>query len=201
MSIIPSNLIAVYGTLRKDQSNWTHHIKNNPHTYLGTHKVSGYYLMSLGGFPCSLPAQDKNWGIQCDLFMVNDYTLENIDHLEGVAQNWYERVEVETPKGKAYMYMYSPKSFKNLYGTNREFNMFLNGNWLDKNDMLTCDKEDILDITCKSFLTRAYAIAGVSNVIYLPKPQPPKPALTPVAPLFTSRKIEESTYDSNAVLR
>lgn len=187
-SEIPSNLVAVYGTLRYGQGNFDRIIKGTSHDYLGAHKISGFYLISLGGFPCAIPSRESDWTIDCDLFMVTDSCLTKMDALEGIDRNWYERVEVSTPKGTAYIYQYSPKSLYTLYNSSKTFDVYLNGNWLNNSDRYGCDREDIIDMTCQNFFKRAYHTYG--EAVYLPKQELPKSVeYRPVDKLFKSVKL------------
>lgn len=107
----PRVLLCVYGTLREGRGNWHHFLKNRS-THLGTFKTEPIFTMygKRAGFP--IVVDEGTTRIECDVFEVtNDATLQNIHQLEGCtgipghSRNWYDIMEIDTPFGKAYMYV------------------------------------------------------------------------------------------------
>jgi gamma-glutamylcyclotransferase (GGCT)/AIG2-like uncharacterized protein YtfP len=100
------NLIAVYGSLRKDMGN-DHLLSDSK--YLGTFKsVPEFSLYSLGYYP-GLKA-NGNTSVVMEVYEVNDKVAQRIDNLEGYNSNkpatFYDKIPIETPWGIASVYIY-----------------------------------------------------------------------------------------------
>jgi gamma-glutamylcyclotransferase (GGCT)/AIG2-like uncharacterized protein YtfP len=104
---IPS-LICVYGTLRRGHGN--HRILENSE-FLGEFRTeNGYTMISLGGFPGLL--LDGKDSIVCEVFKVdNKSTAQRLDMLEGYP-NFYNRTQIDTPWGKAWVYYLEHNEYK-----------------------------------------------------------------------------------------
>lgn len=116
-------LIATYGTLRLNQGNYNWLLKDAKH--LGTTiTVPEFELYSLGGFPGV--KENGNTSIVVDIFEVNDYEAARVDQLEGykegVKPTFYDKIEIDTPYGKAGMYIYMGKV--------HEENKIQSGDWV-----------------------------------------------------------------------
>lgn len=101
------NLVACYGTLRAGCGNNAYFLAEAD--FKGTFNSEPTFSMfSLGGFPGL--KNDGQTSIVLDVYAVNDNELENIDALEGytpgVPAHFYDRQEIETPWGTAYVYIY-----------------------------------------------------------------------------------------------
>ena len=125
--------VAVYGSLRKGQSN-SPLLSNG--TYRGSFMTKPEYVMkSLG--QNSFPGVKKggNTSIFMEVYRVSKDDLKSLDHLEGFTKkgdknNFYEREIISTPYGKALAYFYNSdfKVSEPLVET---------GNWVDyKNELL-----------------------------------------------------------------
>lgn len=97
--------VFVYGTLRVGQGNYRHLLKDKKGAnYLGESTITGYKMVSLGGFPAIYHTGNKDDIIKGDVFEVDDEVNTNLDRLEGYP-NWYDKVEVETEDyGNAFVY-------------------------------------------------------------------------------------------------
>lgn len=114
-----ATLLAVYGTLRAGCGN-DHYLKHPSVELLGEAKtVPQFTMTSMGGFP--VVKTEGNNSIQIEVYKVSDSSvLKKVDRLEGYTgirdhkDNWYNTVDVETPFGKAKMYVMSPDRYPNL---------------------------------------------------------------------------------------
>ena len=84
------HLMAVYGTLKRFNSNYYHYLKFQ--TFVGSGKSVDKLKMVSSGIPYVLPKDNTNKGhhINVDVFSLRDKALKQIDLLEG-HPNWYER--------------------------------------------------------------------------------------------------------------
>lgn len=101
-----SNLIAVYGTLRKGFGN--HALIKNAE-YKGTFTTDPIYnLHNLGGFPGL--KKNGNISIMMEVYSVNETEAYAVDCLEGYnpmeKPTFYDKEFIETPWGKAGVYIY-----------------------------------------------------------------------------------------------
>lgn len=102
-------LIAVYGTLKQGFGN---------NRRLGDSKLLGstltkrkFTMYSCGGFPAVTPTGETK--IHIEVYeVVNPNILQSVYMLEGYSgvrdsvKNWYDTVDVETPWGKAEMFIF-----------------------------------------------------------------------------------------------
>lgn len=97
---IVNSLVAVYGSLRKGKGN--HRILDNDRTeYLGTTRVSGFDMYSLGSYPF---ITDGDGEITVEVYRVSDIvTAQRLDTLEGYP-TFYNRKQVQTEYGLAWIY-------------------------------------------------------------------------------------------------
>lgn len=95
------NIVAVYGSLRQGLSN---HPLLEGCPLLGTERVSGFFMRSLGGFPAIFPS-DKGESITIELYEVEqESTMAHLDRLEG-HPSWYKRQLIPTSQGEAWVYV------------------------------------------------------------------------------------------------
>ena len=100
-------LVGVYGSLRKKQSNYEYHLSNS--TYKGTFTTEPEYTMhSLSYYPGL--KLNGNTSIVMEVYEVDEKTLTNLNRLEGYypgeKSTFYDRIEINTPWGKAFTYIY-----------------------------------------------------------------------------------------------
>ncbi len=93
------HLVAVYGTLRRGQSN--HHLMQGC-AMLGQETLAGFCMYDLGPYPAAIPAAGQ---IVCELYQVNTAQLHQLDQLEDVPRE-YRREQVATGLGSAFIYLY-----------------------------------------------------------------------------------------------
>ena len=106
-------LVSVYGSLRKKQSNYEYHLSNS--TYKGTFTTEPEYTMhSLSYYPGL--KLNGNTSIVMEVYEVDEDTLKNLNRLEGYypgeKSTFYDRIEINTPWGKAFTYIYVNKLSK-----------------------------------------------------------------------------------------
>lgn len=106
-------LVAVYGSLRKGEGNHSLLERDNA-KYIDTIELpSEYTLFSLGSFP-GVHLNGEN-PLTIELYEVDESTLLGpLDFLEGYdpdavfpEQNFYNRVQIDTEYGKAWLYVYN----------------------------------------------------------------------------------------------
>lgn len=94
--------VFVYGSLMKGFHNHRLLEKNEAEFIDPATTTKEYALVSFGGFP-GLVYGDK--AIAGEVYDVNEKTLEELDHLEGVEQNRYARIRIQTSLGLAFAYL------------------------------------------------------------------------------------------------
>ena len=100
-------LVAVYGSLRKKQSNYEYYLSSS--VYKGTFSTEPEYtLHSLTYYPGL--KLNGNTSVVMEVYEVDESTLETLNRLEGYRPNekstFYDRIEINTPWGKAFTYIY-----------------------------------------------------------------------------------------------
>ena len=100
-------LVSVYGSLRKKQSNYEYYLSNS--VYKGTFTTEPEYtLHSLSYYPGL--KLNGNHSIVMEVYEVDEDTLKNLNRLEGYCpgeeSTFYDRIEINTPWGKAFTYIY-----------------------------------------------------------------------------------------------
>ena len=94
--------IAVYGTLRRGFGNYGWLLSDQK--FLGEQTIElPYKMVSLGGFPGLVPA-DETHGIFIEVFEIDGEAERSVDSLEGYP-HFYDRVEIETEFGTAWIYI------------------------------------------------------------------------------------------------
>ena len=100
-------LVAVYGSLRKTMSNHTYYLTSSE--YKGTFRTEPEYtLYSLVYYPGL--KQNGNHSVVMEVYEVDEETLKSLNRLEGYypgeKSTFYDRIEIDTPWGKAFTYIY-----------------------------------------------------------------------------------------------
>lgn len=100
-------LVAVYGSLRKKQSNYEYYLSSS--VYKGTFSTEPEYtLHSLSYYPGL--KLNGNTSVVMEVYEVDEETLNTVNRLEGYRPNekstFYDRIEINTPWGKAFTYIY-----------------------------------------------------------------------------------------------
>jgi gamma-glutamylcyclotransferase (GGCT)/AIG2-like uncharacterized protein YtfP len=95
--------VAVYGTLRAGRAN--HHRLGADAVKLSTERLLGFSMVSLGWFPACY-VDEVGSGVVVEVYEISDEAFASCDRLEGYP-TFYDRVEVETSVGTAWIYVQS----------------------------------------------------------------------------------------------
>ena len=100
-------LVGVYGSLRKSMSNYHYYLSSSE--YKGTFSTEPEYtLHSLQWYPGL--KLNGNTSVVMEVYEVDEKTLTNLNRLEGYCpgekSTFYDRIEIDTPWGKAFTYIY-----------------------------------------------------------------------------------------------
>ena len=90
-NVLQENVVAVYGTLKKDNSNYHNYLRSS--RFLGSGETQTKYPLIISGLPYLLSSEGVGHNVEVDVFKVNDTTFADLDRLEG-HPTWYQRREV-----------------------------------------------------------------------------------------------------------
>ena len=100
-------LVAVYGSLRQKMHNHDYFLSNAKYKGIFTTEPE-YTLHSLSSYPGL--KLNGNYSVVMEVYEVTDSELKDLNRLEGYYPNekntFYDRIEIETPWGKAFTYIY-----------------------------------------------------------------------------------------------
>lgn len=101
------HLVSVYGSLRKKMYNHQYHLSTSE--YKGTFSTEPEYtLHEISSFPGL--KQNGNHSVVMEVYEVDEEVLKNLNRLEGYypgeKSTFYDRIEINTPWGKAFTYIY-----------------------------------------------------------------------------------------------
>jgi gamma-glutamylcyclotransferase (GGCT)/AIG2-like uncharacterized protein YtfP len=91
-NVLELNYVAVYGTLKKDYSNYLYYLSDSK--YLGSGLTKNKYPLVIKGLPYLINKKGIGHNVCVDVFRVTDETLMRLDKLEG-HPNWYERKKID----------------------------------------------------------------------------------------------------------
>ena len=100
-------LVSCYGSLRRGMGNHHYYLSNS--NYKGTFPTEPEYtLHSLSAYPGL--KLNGNTSVVMEVYEVDEDTLKNLNRLEGYRPGepatFYDRIEIDTPWGKAFTYIY-----------------------------------------------------------------------------------------------
>ena len=100
-------LVSCYGSLRRGMSNHQYYLSDSE--YKGTFTTEPEYtLHSLQWYPGL--KLNGNTSVVMEVYEVDEETLKNLNRLEGYYPGeksiFYDRIEINTPWGKAFTYIY-----------------------------------------------------------------------------------------------
>ena len=106
-------LVSCYGSLRRGMGNHNYYLLNSE--YKGTFTTEPEYtLHSLSAYPGL--KLNGNTSVVMEVYEVDEDTLKNLNRLEGYRYGepatFYDRIEIDTPWGKAFTYIYVNKLSK-----------------------------------------------------------------------------------------
>ena len=88
-----THTVAVYGTLKKDYSNYYHYLNGKGTTYIGRGQTQDKYPLIIDSLPYLVDQKGTGHNVEVDVFEVSGEVLENLDLLEGHPQ-WYRRKQI-----------------------------------------------------------------------------------------------------------
>lgn len=108
------HLVSVYGSLRSGMGNNHYYLSESE--YKGTFPTEPEYtLHSLSTYPGL--KLNGNTSVVMEVYEVDEETLKNLNRLEGYypgeKSTFYDRIEIDTPWGKAFTYIYVGELSKN----------------------------------------------------------------------------------------
>lgn len=97
-NVLERHAIAVYGTLKKGNSNYWNYLSSA--RYVGKGETEDRYPLVVDGLPFLVDKKGVGHNVEVDVFRVSDSKLKELDRLEG-HPTWYERKQVPIKvKGK-----------------------------------------------------------------------------------------------------
>ena len=106
---MPTNIIAVYGTLRAGLNN---HTLISKCKRIGHGWLTGFRMYNLGEYPGAIRTHDESGRMRVEWYDVSDELLAELDKLEGYYSNsthssLYLRKYVGSPYGRGWIYTYN----------------------------------------------------------------------------------------------
>lgn len=96
-NVLEEHLVAVYGTLKKGNSNYFNYLRSSG--YLGGGTTKDRYPLTIEGLPYLIEKKGVGYNVDVDVFKVNSETLAELDRLEGHPR-WYERKQIQIQMNK-----------------------------------------------------------------------------------------------------
>lgn len=106
---MPTNIVAVYGTLREGLTN---HQFITGCKRIGLGWLTGFRMYNLGEYPGVIPTHDESGRIRVEWYDVPDDVLAELDRLEefnpeAPQSSLYLRKRVFSPYGQGWIYIYN----------------------------------------------------------------------------------------------
>lgn len=104
-SVFEDTMIAVYGTLKKGESNYWNYLTNS--TYIGKGKTAHKYPLLISNLPYLIEENGLGHHVEVDIFTVTGTVLASLDRLEG-HPTWYQRkqIMISTKQGEKLCWVY-----------------------------------------------------------------------------------------------
>lgn len=96
-NVIQTNLVAVYGTLKKGNSNYYRYLTDSQ--FVGSGVTADRYPLIINGLPYLIEHKGIGYNVDVDVFNVSDDVMYDLDILEGHPR-WYERKQIKIRVGK-----------------------------------------------------------------------------------------------------
>lgn len=87
-NVLQQTPVAVYGTLKKNNSNYWHYLADSQ--YVGSGETADKYPLLVKGLPYLIDHKGVGYNVDVDVFNVSEDTLRALDRLEGHPR-WYQR--------------------------------------------------------------------------------------------------------------
>lgn len=114
-NVLEEHYIAVYGTLKRNYSNYYNYLSQSK--FVGSGLTKNKYPLIIKGLPYMVHEQGVGHNVDVDVFKVNDSTLDRLDTLEGHPQ-WYCRKQTDIVLKdrtiKCWVYFNNTNSYKGL---------------------------------------------------------------------------------------
>lgn len=124
---MPTNIIAVYGTLRAGLNN---HSLISKCKRIGHGWLTGFRMYNLGDYPGAIRTHDESGRMRVEWYDVSDGQLAELDKLEGYCSDkthssLYIRKYVGSPYGRGWIYIYNRDVDENTYMEAGDWTRFL----------------------------------------------------------------------------
>lgn len=123
-------LVACYGSLRRGMSNHEYYLSSSE--YKGTFSTEPEYTLHSLSFYPGLKL-NGNHSIVMEVYEVDETVLQRLNQLEGYRYGepvtFYDRIEIDTPWGKAFTYIYVPELSKESIVESGDWVEFKNKSW------------------------------------------------------------------------
>lgn len=144
-NVIEKNLVAVYGTLKKGNSNYWHYLADSQ--FVGAGETADKYPLVIKGLPYLINHKGVGYNVDVDVFNVSDDVLKALDRLEGHPR-WYKRTKVNIKVGTQTLscWIY----FMEGMDVGREDTIHKSYKQSFKHEVITADEadEDLFCINC-----------------------------------------------------
>lgn len=115
-NVIQTNYVAVYGTLKLNNSNYYRYL--NDSLFIGSGTTKDKYPLVIKGLPFLINEKGMGHNVCVDVFKVSDDTLMRLDLLEG-HPNWYQRkkipIQVDSHTISCWVYFNKREPYKNEF--------------------------------------------------------------------------------------
>jgi gamma-glutamylcyclotransferase (GGCT)/AIG2-like uncharacterized protein YtfP len=145
--------VAVYGSLRRNQSNHGLLTRFNAN-FRGTTILVGWHMLGLGPYPAIIPSKSAKEKIEVEVYEVSQTCLSALDHLEGVDAEHYERIEITGSYGRMWIYQWHPRSLLDYMERNDMLPMVLSGVWAHGAKVVEFEQGATERLLAKNYLKR-----------------------------------------------
>ncbi len=130
-NVLETNMVAVYGTLKRGHGNHRAYLEDSK--FVGKGRTKDRYPLVINGLPYLIEKKGKGHQVEVEVYKVDDDTLSRLDALEG-HPTWYRRKQIpirlsggvevnawiyfnlaQTEKGETYHKSYSHKTTHKPY--------------------------------------------------------------------------------------
>jgi gamma-glutamylcyclotransferase (GGCT)/AIG2-like uncharacterized protein YtfP len=113
-NVLEDHLVAVYGTLKKGNSNYYNYLTGA--RFISKGHTNDKYPLVIDGLPYLIEKKGMGHNVEVDVFKVSDTKLKELDRLEG-HPTWYCRKQVEINTGKRILTCWIYFNLKELDGS------------------------------------------------------------------------------------
>ena len=91
-NVLETNVVAVYGTLKRAHHNHKAYLEDS--RFVGKGRTKDKYPLVVDGLPYLIEKKGKGYNVDVEVFKVDDDTLRRLDALEG-HPTWYRRKQID----------------------------------------------------------------------------------------------------------